>query len=546
MKKCLLGILLVSFTMILNAGSFTPGNIVILRVGDGSGALSNAAAAGYLDEYTTSGTLVQSIPFPTADAAPNFRITFGGSATSDGALTLSPNSQYVAIGGYQYAIGTASVATTANDRVIALVDQSGNINTITKIFGFSGGNIRGAVTSDGNSIWASGSTGGVRYTTIGGDTTTSTLISTSTSQGLRLINIFNGQLYVSASNTPYYGISTVGTGLPTTTGQSITILPGNLGVSGIGPYGFAISPDGNAMYVADDRATTSNGGLQKWTLSAGTWSLAYTLTSGLTVTAGLRHIAVNWQLANPVIYATTSDAYSAGSKLVSVIDAGSSSAFTILNAGTANIALKGIAFVPGTILPVELSSFSLNTINRTITLNWETKTEINSNEFEIERSGLLSAKWETIEVVRASGNSNAPKQYSYTDKNLKAGKYQYRLKMVDNGGSFKYSNVVETEVALPTNFALNQNYPNPFNPSTKISYSIPSDSKVILDVYNISGEKVGQLVNEVQQAGYYSVEFGKSTIHKNLASGVYLYRIQVIENGTGKDFSLIKKMTLLK
>jgi hypothetical protein len=114
--------------------------------------------------------------------------------------------------------------------------------------------------------------------------------------------------------------------------------------------------------------------------------------------------------------------------------------------------------------------------------------------------------------------------------------------MVDNDGSFAYSNLIETAVAMPKDFVVSQNYPNPFNPSTKIDYQIPSDAKVIMEVYNIAGQKVAELVNQEQSAGYYSVDFGSS----KLSSGVYIYRIVASDKATGNNFSSIKKMMLLK
>jgi hypothetical protein len=197
-------------------------------------------------------------------------------------------------------------------------------------------------------------------------------------------------------------------------------------------------------------------------------------------------------------------------------------------------------------LPIELNSFSCNNCKNTISLKWETKTEINNNKYKIERA-LVSAKdasvtWTSIGTVQSSGTSNSPKQYSYIDRNLQSGKYQYRLKMIDNDGNFEYSKIIETEVALPKDFELSQNYPNPFNPQTKINYNLPFDSKVTLEVYNITGVRVSQLVNEEQSAGYYSVDFGAS----NLSSGVYIYRIVASDKGTGNNFSSIKKMILLK
>ena len=161
-------------------------------------------------------------------------------------------------------------------------------------------------------------------------------------------------------------------------------------------------------------------------------------------------------------------------------------------------------------------------------------------------NGNASLAWSNIGSVKASDLSNSPKQYSFTDKNLQAGKYQYRLKMIDNDGSFQNSKIVETEVTLPKDFDLSQNYPNPFNPSTKINYNLPSDSKVTLEVYSIIGVRMAVLVDENQSAGFYSVNFASSSLNKNVSSGVYFYRINAMDIASGKQFSSIRKMILLK
>jgi hypothetical protein len=223
-----------------------------------------------------------------------------------------------------------------------------------------------------------------------------------------------------------------------------------------------------------------------------------------------------------------------------------SASYTDLGGGVYNASAGGYtAFSPFGVgnndaLPVELSSFTSNVNGRDINLAWETKTEKNSNVFEVER--LSNLTWSVIGSVQAAVLSNSPKQYSFTDKSLQAGKYQYRLKMIDNDGSFQYSRIVETEVSLPKDFELSQNYPNPFNPSTRISYNLPSDSKVTLEVYNTGGEKLAVLVDENQSAGFYSVNF----MNKNISSGVYIYRLTAIDKASGNNFSSIKKMMLLK
>jgi len=101
---------------------------------------------------------------------------------------------------------------------------------------------------------------------------------------------------------------------------------------------------------------------------------------------------------------------------------------------------------------------------------------------------------------------------------------------------------VEDKEIIPKKFELSQNYPNPFNPSTKISFSLPTESKVKLQVFNTLGELVTTLVDETKNAGVHQLEWNAG----NLASGVYLYRINAESVSDAKQFSSVKKMVLLK
>jgi hypothetical protein len=194
-------------------------------------------------------------------------------------------------------------------------------------------------------------------------------------------------------------------------------------------------------------------------------------------------------------------------------------------------------------LPAELTSLTASSQGRDIQLSWETKSEVNSSRFEIERTVVNTQNWTKIGEVAAAGNSNSPKEYTFTDKKLNSGSYTYRLKMVDNDGSYRYSQQVEGEVALPKEYAISQNYPNPFNPTTRIDYQLPFDSKVTLELYGVTGEKVATILNGDLGAGYYTAEVNASAL--NLASGVYIYRI----NATGQNnqnFVQVKKLMLTK
>jgi hypothetical protein len=186
------------------------------------------------------------------------------------------------------------------------------------------------------------------------------------------------------------------------------------------------------------------------------------------------------------------------------------------------------------ILPVELSSFTCMTIDKGVKLLWTTTTEINNNGFYVERS-FDRKIWNQIGFVKGTGNSNVSHNYIFSDNIISGSKILYRLKQVDANGAFKYSQVIETGEVL-NGFQLGQNYPNPFNPSTSINYSLAKTGNVKLTVYNSIGSKVATLVNEYKPAGNYSVEFNGS----NLASGIYLYRL---EAGV---YSAVKKFILMK
>jgi len=197
--------------------------------------------------------------------------------------------------------------------------------------------------------------------------------------------------------------------------------------------------------------------------------------------------------------------------------------------------------ITGGVIPVELASFTAATSKGKVFLNWSTATELNNLGFEIERKIIHNegvGEWITIGFREGYGTTTEPKEYSYVDdiSNITPSSLAYRLKQIDFDGSYEFSEevLVENSTKLPKEFNLSQNYPNPFNPSTMIEFSIPKEVQVNLNVFNILGEKIKELKNEIMKPGYYEVEFNAST----LASGIYLYRIKA------GSFVEIKKMVL--
>src|SRR5882724_11589061 len=167
-------LVLSAMTPSVQAAGFSQGNVVVYRVGDGTATLSANAAPVFLDEYTPTGSLVQSIALSPAPAAPNRQLTASGSATTEGFLTLSADGRFIVFTGYDAAAGTSALpgtsAATVN-RVVGRVDASGLADTSTALnsltSAFSGGNPRGVASDAGTNFWLVGSNTGVVLATRG-------------------------------------------------------------------------------------------------------------------------------------------------------------------------------------------------------------------------------------------------------------------------------------------------------------------------------------------------------------------------------------------
>jgi hypothetical protein len=190
-------------------------------------------------------------------------------------------------------------------------------------------------------------------------------------------------------------------------------------------------------------------------------------------------------------------------------------------------------------MPVEMVTFSASVNKTNVTLSWLTSSEVNNRGFEIYRSSKnMNTDWTIAGFVNGSGTKNTPSHYSYSDRQLSAGKYYYRLKQIDYNGNFEYHNLNGyVEISGPNKYELSQNYPNPFNPVTKINFAIPVGTNVSINVYDVSGKQVNSIMkNKFLEADYYSVVFDAS----KLSSGIYYYRIET------DKFTSVKKMVVLK
>jgi hypothetical protein len=273
------------------AAPFTEGNLAIYRVGDGAHDITDAPEAVFIDEYTPTGALVQSIALPTTSSGLSAALTAQGSAALEGLINRSTDGQYLVLTGYDHNLGDAVPAgpgdgtlaqTTALQvpRTIGRIDINGAVDTTTTYNDSGQGSPRSVISNNGTDFFiaqasiSGGMDGGVRSTTLG-----SAGSSTSISQqvpDLRHIDFFDGQLYVSSATSGENGILSVDVGASTLTG--LTGIPG--GTTDANTVQFFLADLSETIagvdtaYVADNRSQNNGGGLQKYSLDGtGTWNL---------------------------------------------------------------------------------------------------------------------------------------------------------------------------------------------------------------------------------------------------------------------------------
>ena len=192
-----------------------------------------------------------------------------------------------------------------------------------------------------------------------------------------------------------------------------------------------------------------------------------------------------------------------------------------------------------------------------ILLKWNKNTEADTSYYKVYRDTVISFKIDSTKLVSSSTDTFFIQLPPYNSS-----KYVYKVICIDNQGNESKPSqellVNITSVSMDdfpltiSDYVLYQNYPNPFNPSTKIGYQLKQRAQVRLMIYDLKGELISVLVNKEQNAGYYEVEFSSSSIKnpvssiQNLASGIYLYRIEVIGEGNIPVYTEMKKMLMIK
>ncbi|WKZ67672.1 MAG: T9SS type A sorting domain-containing protein [Flavobacteriales bacterium] len=315
--------------------SYGVGNVVVLQAGNGTGSLTNTGNPIVLREFTPTGTSTFDLPIPSSGADP---LVVSGTATSEGLLSRSSDRRELVFAGYAQTLPGASnlPGTTAATvgRAVGTVSASAAYarEAVSSSF-FSGGNPRSA-GGDGTGYWGAGSNTGVVYYGPGAPAIVSTTLTNN-----RSTEVYGGQLYFSTGSGATRGIWAVGTGLPTGTGTTSTNVINTGGTSS--PYEFVFNAGGTTCYIADDRAVASGGGIQRWDLVGGVWTLSYTLGTG--GTSGARGVEVDFSGVVPIVYGITADG---GGRLIRIDDTGAGSSAVTLATAPANTAFRGVALAP--------------------------------------------------------------------------------------------------------------------------------------------------------------------------------------------------------
>lgn len=328
-----------------------PTEFIALRVGDGSAQLGATTAAPVFLERRkiADGQLVGSpMPVPTTASGSNHPLTLPGGGIAEGTLTASDDGRYVVFAGYDAALGARNFIDSAK-RVIGRMAADGTIDTTTAFDASgSGNNIRSVVSNDGSHFWTSAVLG-VSYTTLGSTAAPASL----NNSNLRMLRIFDGQLFASRSSTTAGGINSIGTGLPTAAPAPPKQLNGFPAMGNmLSPYGFVAfdrdaMPGADTLYIADDRSGGAGGGVQRWVLSGGNWRLDGTMA--VSNTAGARALDGYMFGTHVVLLATTSESTGAQTRIVTFTDTGEAAAGItprVLVNAAAETAFRGLAIAP--------------------------------------------------------------------------------------------------------------------------------------------------------------------------------------------------------
>jgi hypothetical protein len=330
-------------------------NLVVIRVGEGNLGLSVNGSPLSLDQFTPGGSYVNTVAIP--NDGPSGLVAIGwdningvnSGSTTGSCLTRSRDGRFLVVAGYHtnlnYGASLAGSLAAEVPRGIGLVDSFGQYTmpVASADAAFDQTYWRAAITDGTNNYWGAGGKSGVYY--FGFDAPAAVV--QNAWPNLRSLALFNGDIYGAGAVNGLNGVLKLD-GMPTTAATTTNILF----AGSSGTFDLMVSPDGNLIYVADQRAVGNNGGLQRWHFNGSTWTLDYTLTTGFG-NLGPRYVTGDFSGPNPILYVTSNDQTFDNNRLIRVEDTGAGSAGVTLAYAGLNQTFRGLHFgpVPNTVLP---------------------------------------------------------------------------------------------------------------------------------------------------------------------------------------------------
>ncbi len=328
-------LLMLAAVPMVEAAAVSAGNLVIYRVGAGSAALGTAAAAVFLDEYTPTGTWVQSIPVPATGAT---AMTAVGNATTEGTMSVSGDGSRLVFGGYRKAEGATNPSTDTalvTNRVVGMLGLDGSVNTSTAITD-STGSLRSATAASATSSIYLGTSSGVRYVAGPGAAVTSTVIDTRNS---RQVVQSGGILFAGNGSTAITAkVQSYGAGPTSATVGTAVITLGT--PDAVNSFWFA---DLSPTVAGDDTiyaVNQVNGTILKYTSDGAAWTASgsFSASAAANVTGISSGTGVDLYVTNTNTLFKFSDTTGYGGVIAGA-------ATSILTAGT-NTAFRGLASFP--------------------------------------------------------------------------------------------------------------------------------------------------------------------------------------------------------
>ena len=359
-------------------------NLVVLRIGNGAQALTVNGNSMALDQFTTSGSYLNTMNIPDTGgsaitaAGPN---VFGSSLTGT-LLTRSSDQRLLVVGGYNTSLGYGSSLrdSTASSvpRGLGVIDAFSQYTlSVANTDFYSQTFWRGGITDNGANFW--GAATGTAGTYYFGFDASAAVVQTNFGN-VRSIGVFNGSIYIVSAVSGNNGVLKLD-GMPKTsaTANPTLLFPGSTSSSDL-----EVSPNGNLIYVADDR-NAPNGGVQRWQFEGSTWTRAYTLTSGLT--NGARYVTADFSGPNPIVYAVSTE--SDNTRLVKIEDTGAASAGITIALSGANQTFRGLRMGPSETAVLPRPTLSSSRSGNDLVLTW-------SGAYVLQSTTNAAGPYETI------------------------------------------------------------------------------------------------------------------------------------------------------